>query len=249
MEETQKIASMKNFVEKLKTAFHWARKTTFFLYLATILLSLPFANFPAAINKARGSALSRLIPQFEHLLDVRDGKITPNKERLKEYFIYFQKVDEYLPDKVDVLASLGYCAYYLGKEKDALVYYTRAILGYPDSLAFYYNLGALHFKKGEYAHAIKYLSSALKTSFVQNLSFISSSRLYFPLIKDPAHIDRELAEYIKTGYERCYRLLVLSYERLNDPANELVYAIQATAQPVKDPAFLFYKAGTASYKN
>ena len=60
----------------------------------------------------------------------------------------------------------------------------------------HYNLGALYFKKEDYPQAIQHIRDALQTDFVKNISYVSSSRIYFPLIKNPKKIDEELNEPI-----------------------------------------------------
>jgi len=223
------------------------RRRAILLYMAAAVGLLPFFHYAEALDQARSSTLNRYMPDFDYLIKLREREIPPDPVKIEGYYRYYKKVAHYLPNKADVLGILGYCSYYSGKKNEALGWYHQATVSFPFSFALFYNLGALHYEQQDYPTAIQNFKKALKMDFKQNLRFISASRIYFPLFKDPQHIDTELAEYMKLGYERCYKLLIVSLYRTGDFSQQLQYAAQILDSPVKDPAFFLFQAGLASF--
>jgi len=216
-------------------------------YLLVFLISLPFVQYKKTLLKAETSTLSRFIPDFTYLLDFRDQKTPLDKTRLQEYYNYFSKANEFLPNKADILGMQGYCAYYLGKEKEALAIYQQTILTYPYSFGFRYNLGAIYFKAGRFPEAISAFEQALQMNVPQNISFITTSRIFFPLMRTLLKANEELKIYLRAGFERCYTILLASLEQTGDFTKALHYSLAATKSPFNNPAFFAYHAGIETY--
>ena len=225
----------------------WPR-ATFFLYLAAFIVSLLFIKYPAALQQARSSTLNRFMPNFDYLVLSQIQQENLDKKKMQEYFDYYQLVDIYMPNRADTQGTLGYCAYALGKEDTALNFYKRAVQLFPQSFAFQYNLGALYFKRGQYEIAKNYFTQALQTDPRLNLQFTFTSRLYYPLLPPSQNPEATALAHVKLQYERCFRLLVLTLEKLGKDEPAFQTAVQATLQSFPDDTFFYLHAGKAAYR-
>lgn len=239
---------MINYFEKFKSLACKLPRSTFLFYLAALLVSLPFIEYNEALMQARSSTLNRFMPDFNYLILSQIQQEDLDKTKMQGYFDYYRYVDAYLPNRPDTQATLGYCAYGLGKEGDALNFYKRAVQLFPGSFALQYNLGALYFKKGDYKEAVKCFTQAFHTNVAVNLQFVFSSRIYLPLMPYSKDMEATSLAHVRLGYERCFRLLVLSHERLGEDESALTVAAQATIQSFPHDSFFYLHAGMAAYR-
>jgi len=236
---------MKTRTKNLKTVFLFLLTRAFWLYIFAALFIHFLCDYQEGQSRARGAAISRYMPDFRYLVDFRDERVPFDQKKFKESDNYFRLLNKYMPDHADVLGMLGFCSYYLGQEKDAAMFYEQALYRFPGSFAYRYNLGVLAFKRGDYAQAKEYFLKSLEAPLPENLNYISSSRVFWPLYNNVEEIKKELPEYIKKGRERSYRLLTLCYYHLKDFAGLIPVAQFALNFSGKDQEFYYYSLGLA----
>ena len=228
----------------------WLKQRTFMLYLWVLLLSLIFVDYPRTTTHVVSATLSRYMPSFEYLALLNRHRDRINARELREYEKYLKKVVHFLPQRPDAHGLLGFCQYYLGKRKEAVAAYENAVKVYRDVFNFHYNLGIIHMQDGDDAKAFEHLKAALDTDAMDNVRFISNSRMYFPFFKSgqsPEILAGSIGETLRDGYRQCYLLFFFNCERTQNYHDMLLYARQALAAGFPDDGPFYYYAGLASF--
>jgi tetratricopeptide (TPR) repeat protein len=120
---------------------------------------------------------------YRYLLDMEQRGLLPNRRALKEYEAYFKLVVDSVPYQADAYGMLGYCQYYLGKEKEAVQSYTAAIRINPTFMGYHYNLAVIYYNREEYGPAVMHTKEALQASApLTAQAILSSSRIYMLVI-------------------------------------------------------------------
>jgi len=87
--------------------------------------------------------------------------------------------------KGSAYGMLGFCYYHLGKHKEAVSFYRKALEINPYFFWFHYNLGVVYFKKGQYEQAAVSFKKAQDTVPKHNLKFIRASKvIYVPIVRE-----------------------------------------------------------------
>lgn len=160
---------------------------------------------------AYATNLDHLTPQYPQMVDFIEGKRTLDQETLTHYKKYYAKIAEYSPTHADAYGLWGYFSYRLNDYDQAIAAYQKAIELNPHFLWFYYNLGLLHFKKGDYKTTVELLNTALKTRTDFSLMFIdSSNQIYKPIIGERVNSSNfSLEKQFRQG--KCNSLVILAF--------------------------------------
>lgn len=228
--------------------FVFLGRRMFVFYLIAILLIMSTFDYPATMNQVRLSVLNRLMPDFIHVAKFIEHHDRLDKSSLKDSVVCFREVVRYFPSFFEAWGILGFSYYYLGKTKQAIYAYERALEANPNNLWFYHDLGMIYFKNGEHEKAADYFKKALMVNADITLASILSSRVYIPIFQLMDGSDTIVADNIKKGYQHCYQMMVLLEYRSNrfeEALRGAQYAIKTNTEP-KD--FFYYFAGLAAYQ-
>ena len=240
---------MNFFWKALKVLF----KSVISLYIAVFLLLMIVVDREKVFSHARAATLSRFSPSFDDLADTLENHKQFDPKKLREYVEYYEKVVEYTPGNAEAYALLGFFYYHSGKYKKAIALFRKSIKLNPRIFWFYYNLGTIHFKLGQYDQAVIAFKKALLTNPSDTTTLISSSRIYLPIFlarlksHNDIDVEQKVLSQFQWGYQECSRLLVLSYDHLEDFKQLINYAAEAMQASFFDPE-IFYHAGRAAYQ-
>jgi len=183
--------------------------------------SHPFASYfvmgpNQVFAKARTMTLNGLLPKsFNYLLAFAEKKEDFDAARFQEYFEYYRKVAEYMPQRADAYAMLGYCYYHMNRPVEAIVAFQKAADLNPQFSGFHYNLGVIYYKLGGYGQAIESLKKMTGLNPVADVAYIQSSReIYGPFLTGRANSRDYLVEEIRERYQEGRVLLVQCHLRL-----------------------------------
>ena len=215
-------------------------------YLIIFILSHWLIDYEKVSAHARGAALSRLMPSFDYLHNLAAGFEELDVKKLEEYEYYYAKVVEFVP-RAEAFGILGYIYFQLGKDKKALPCFQTAIVLNPSAFSFYYNLGIIYFRRQFYGEAIEAFKKAVATSIDDNLSFITSSKMYYPFLDPSDDMAHQLKSYLRKSFRNAYRLMIISSLYLKDYQQLLRWASEAIASALDDNKDFYYYAGLASF--
>jgi len=155
--------------------------------------------------------LNNLMPRsFIYLKDIQKGGEV-NRDRLARYIFYYQKVNEHMPHRADVLGLLGFCYFHLGDPIAAMDYYKRAIALNPDFFWYYYNLGVIQLKGKQFEQALRTFKKATAINPDTSLKMIlHSRRIYMPIVLDITEDKQQfLLKQMVKGYQDSQKALYL----------------------------------------
>jgi len=184
------------------------------------LFSTFIAQRKNVINKAKTTTLNYYIPSFAYLASfINSPKDVFDRKKIDGYggyLPYYQKAAEYMPQNAHVQGMLGFLHYHLGKTREALGYYKKAVELNPYYFWFPYNAGIISFKNENYQDAKNFFEQALKTNKEITIKIFHSSRFYQQIIvanPDLFHFSPE--KRIEKGYQQCVVLLSFLNQYLN----------------------------------
>ncbi|OGX27602.1 MAG: hypothetical protein A2787_02630 [Omnitrophica WOR_2 bacterium RIFCSPHIGHO2_01_FULL_48_9] len=162
-------------------------------------------------SKAKLVMLNMMMPaSYEGLMQFVQSDRKSGSGALTPYADYYARVVEYIPQRADGYAMLGFCYYYEGQGAKAAVLYQKAIQLNPDFFWAFYNLGVIYFNQGEYAKANMLFKKALSLKPEATFKFIFSSKIYQDILRMTALSPGIIERNFKAGYANCYKLLQLS---------------------------------------
>jgi len=163
--------------------------------------------------KARAITLNHHKPSFEDFVAYRvaHGQVGISRN----YVIYYERLAEYMPQKAEAHALLGFCYYHTGKHEEAKAAFIRAIQLNPDFFWTPFNLGVIYFYQDRYQEAAVMLRRALALKPEATLKTIFSSKIYGEIIRSAQNFDYAVEENLKAGYRDAYLLLLLTSDQLN----------------------------------
>ena len=146
-------------------------------------------------------------------------------------------------------AMIALCDYYLGRNKEAVELFKKALTIEPRHFWFSYNLGVIYFRLGDDAAAISYLNNFFSAD---KEKLEASMRLDNDDFREPALAEKYRQVSSNRFYDavvNSYKLAILASERLKNPVdarNLSLIAIQSGLGN-KDN-FFYYYAGLISQK-
>jgi tetratricopeptide (TPR) repeat protein len=218
------------------------------LYLLFALLFLIFVDGDAILHYARGTTLSRIIPDFAPLIAFNDQGKKIDPEKWYTYINYYQQVWKFQPDRSDVAGLLGYCFFYSGDVVKSEQYLRKALQEEPAVCSFNYNLGLIYYKKGDYQKALEFFRKALDADVIHDMNYVTSSRVFFPLLKNVDEVAGEITEKLRLGYKKALMLSIICCQHLKDYSTMSSLAKTAIKTYVFDDDFFNFYSGVASYQ-
>ena len=205
-----------------KSAFNSLSRSSLIVYLIALALVMSLTDH----RKVRTRILNSSRIPLQYLVEYSEGFAEFDREKFKTYIDYYDYVIKYIHNATEAYGILAYCHYQLGHEKKAKEYYREALKLNNQFFWFYYDLGLLEFKDGEYKSAVEHLERAVSLPPMLTIDLLSNSRILvdfgnyeetlinsrFTLMDLGKKIDSNL----QAGYENSYALIALSYLYLED---------------------------------
>ena len=210
--------------------------------LVLCLLALLILWVNVKHDKVIFKAQNHLLTASSYLTGYAEGRNSFDRVALYHAVRYYRNVVKLLPDSGTGHGALAYCYYCLGDQDKAMRHYQKAAILESDFFGFYYNLGLILFQTGRYPEAIKALEEAVSISPLETVFY---GVVISPYKKD---VQGDRMKEIKRGYAKCYEMIVLSYERLDDFDEVLAAAKLGINYSPDNKDFFYYYAGMASYK-
>ena len=165
----------------------------------------------------------------EYLIQLSQGTHKGNAAQLKKYKDYYLLLTRYMPHRADAYGMLGFCYYYMGKTHQAMRAYQKAIIRNDAFFWYYYNLGVMYYKNGQYVQAIEVLEKSLNVDYKETFkSIIVSKHIYQPILEEQKRKDKQwLKKQILRGYQNCYVLLVASYRQIGENQKAIIFLQRA----------------------
>lgn len=246
---------MKRLQQLFTVCSPWAKKS-----IALYLLVFFLATRMFDVDKMHMRILNALLLPVDYLYCYTQGIEPFNSETFGAYVDYYKQLIRYVPYKSDALGMLAFCYYHLGDQPRAIELYKKAIKEDSTFFWFHYNLGVIHFNRGEYAEAVSALKNALNSNRQASLGFASNSRILVylgpvvqtdtPLKKIPTQqeVYSNLTNHLKEGLAHCQEMIVLSYAQLKDYQRLLRWSRHGIEYQPREQAFFNYYAGRAAYE-
>ena len=199
-------------------------------------------------SKARAVTLNHMMPSFGPLADALGGGGQVSEAQYSLYAQYYAKVIEYMPDRADAYGLLGYCYYHLGQANESRDAFQKAALLSPRFFWFPYDAGIMYFRSGEYRKAAEHLQRALAARPEQVAAFFRTSKLYQDILRSAQGNPLVTPERLREGYRDCYRMLAMSYQKLNMYPQMLATSLNALKAGVGGEDAFYYYGGLASFQ-
>lgn len=165
--------------------------------------------------KAMAITLDYLIPSFDHLIASAQKKEPPDPARFRDYITYYENVVKFLPGHAEAYGMLGFCYDRIGEPEKSLAALAKASALNPNFFWFHHNLAVLSFKNGHPERTITACRKALALKPETTFLTIRRSKIYRDIERGNAS-GIPVAADLKKGYQDCYRLLLLSSQRVGD---------------------------------
>ncbi len=220
------------------------------LYLFLFCLSSLVVDYKKIRFQTRLREINATMPRnFGYLLDLAEGRATPDITYLKNYLVFYSRIVLYFPDQADAQAMLGFCFYQIGLEDKAAQYYQQAIKLAPDVFWFYHNLGVIYFKQSKLKEAGELFQKAVSLDPKNTTAFIHNSHVVYQtlLMSDPAS-DKELNQRLSDAYDHGYQLSILSFYYLRDFGRMGEMAQKALGKVQQNQDVFYFYAGMADYQ-
>lgn len=237
-------------MKNLSTFFKNISMQSIAFYALLFFASLPLIDYEKIFLSDRiKTSYFEKPSSVEPLYQWLENKTPIEKQALKEYIFYYEQLVRRIPDSADSYSVLGLCYDHENNLEKAMASYQKAIEINPEVLWFYYNLGVLYFKEGEFSLSIEYLKKAVARRPDNTLDYTKkSTRVLLPIIMKANLSVDNLKRRIKGGYRDSYLLIVINYLRLKNFSEALLIAKRALTLNVGYEAWFYYYAGVASYE-
>jgi tetratricopeptide (TPR) repeat protein len=194
------------------------------------------------------TTISRLRPAYTYLADFADGKAELDLRSLQDQSIYLENVLSVIGEIPDALALLAYCDAYQGRTKEAERLLLRSIEKNPSFFWSYYTLGVLSYQAKDNLKAIEYLGQAVRLDPQLTLKFITTSRVYSPLVNDAGYTLEKFFTNLESGILDARRMLASAYFVSGKFADALLASeigLRLARQDAQRAFFLYYAGASA----
>jgi tetratricopeptide (TPR) repeat protein len=192
------------------------------LYAVLGLLSRVVIDFDKINYGLRLRTLNFMMPSsYDYLLALEgkasDVRLNEDHENiLRGYINFYEKVVEYLPQRADAYAMLGFCYYHLNDYQKSVLMYKKAFDLSPQFFWFAYDLGVIQYQLKNYPVASAFFQQAVKTDPNQTYSVLINSReIYKRIYGTFAEPEKELINRLNRGYQEAQELLSQSVQFQN----------------------------------
>ena len=181
-----------------------------FLYLAIIAGFLLWTDYKTVVRSAQLQTLSRLTPSFDYYQEFFRDPSQSDPRSLRECLYYHKTVADLVPAAAgEAWGVAGFCAYELGRKKEAVSLLEKSIVQNPVFFWDHYNLGVMAFNQGDYERAGKAFSRAVQLDPKYTVFLLARSKVYADIrrsFQDGYDPQKSLA----SGYERAMGFLKAS---------------------------------------
>jgi len=200
--------------------------------------------------KANMKSLNQALPQsFDHLIAVSEGKVKPDKKKLRDYQKYYELVVELVDGPPDAYGLLGFIYYQQGEKEKADKAYKQAILGKPEFFWYYYNLGVIHYEQKNFAEAARYLGIATNKDIGSVFKGVLSSKIYAQIMSGEGFKQEKLLFNYWDSLKNAYKLLIEAFVRVDDYSQVFDIAIKAINANFDTDGYFSYYGGVAAFKS
>jgi tetratricopeptide (TPR) repeat protein len=172
--------------------FKLSRQETKILFIKDIFLEKKDTE-----SRSRAITLNYFLPAFKQL---NEFVLTPEEGKkgvLADFERYYERVTENFPQIAEGFHLLGFCQYNLGKTKEAIASYQKAIEVNPQLFWAHYNLGIILFAQKEYDQAALHLEFARRLPINSLLNSIAPSKIYQQILSETSLSPQSIVDMIK----------------------------------------------------
>ena len=238
------------FLDQCLNGLIWVCSRAFVWYLLLFLVSTQMVDYKRIRYISQVNELNRIKPaSFKHLADLENNSVNLNPSSLVLYILFYQKIIGYFKDAVDARAMAGFCYALMGRYKVALELYSEAIQLNPHVFWFHYNQGLIYYKLNRYEEAWVSLEKAVQTNHKATLAFVRSSQIiYKSIFVEAPSVYYNLDSRLYEAYIKCFKMLILTYYRLQKYQAIINLAQKAIDQNTRERDFFHYYLGLAFYQ-
>ncbi len=191
--------------------------------LLSVVLVLVFGGLIYAqvrtIDEARREhrkwRILRRQPNFSHLASSISGREEPDPFLFQEAAVYYSLLSGYYPEDPDAYLMSGYVRQALGLEREAEAAYRKAVELDPAAFWAYHNLALIELEKRRYAQARSVLEEFFREAAPQRTGPIMRSRVFLQVLAFMPE-GYPFGQRRREGLSGCYRMLIMSYARMED---------------------------------
>lgn len=217
---------------------------TYILYALGVVLVLMLTDTPVMFKMMKLRVLNRLMPPLEYMLT--EDKAFPSPVKWESYSYYYKKVALYVPGMAEAYYMLGFSYYKLGREKEAIEAFNKAVTINPRFFWAYYNLGVIYYQKNLLDRSLEYIQEALLIKPQATLGTILTSKV-FAQIMMVNHISNDsLVENLKDGINHAQSIQLSVYEKRGDFKEMFILANKLISTHQVADGQAYYYAGMAS---
>jgi len=226
-----------------------------FLYLMIFLVAFAITN-KHNLFVSSAMPVNRMSPHpMDYLFQLSNDIKRYDSLKVEERVLYYKKLVQIFPNRADVRGTLAFCYFHLGEIDKAIASYEKAIELQGDFFWFYYNLGVIYFRQGDYDKASVFLNKASVTDPLRDFDIIYRNKVFQDIkenlhgtLPDPSAEMRK--NYLKAKYDSLKIVLLARYNTgdyekvLGHVRRELEYK----GITKKNEAFYSYYGGLAALK-
>lgn len=213
---------------------YWSFIIKFCIALVLVFISKPY------IHKVCLRVLNTQIPiSYRHLVGLSENFEKCDPIELRRYIHYYKFLAVSMPSRHEAYGMLGFCYYYLGKERQAVAFYQKAKALNKDYFWYYYNLGFISYKNGDYKQAEKFLKIALEKNAQAVIKTVFSSKVYVDILRDVKDPENVIKGHYKGACQAAYQMLLSIYtqEKNFQEMYRVKFMLQGIAQGENEPLF------------
>jgi len=208
-------------------------------------------DYNAIITDVKFATLNRIRPgSFKYLAEVKKNPKDVDVGKLHKYKFYYKKVSDYMPERIDAISMMGYCAYHLGEEEEAIAFYKEAISINSYFFWLHYNLGVIYYNNKDYELAKVSFEKALAVNPEGTLVMtLLSKRIYhYNLTVQGFRAKEMIVDHLAKGYKTCQIYLLLCCNFLGDYQNMQRISALSLQMNKQEDSRLNYFLGLSFYK-
>lgn len=161
---------------------------------------------------------------------------------------YYQMIYQFFPDKPEALGLNGFFAYFDNNLDSSIAFYKQAIDINSHFFWYYYNLGIIFFKQGNYDQSYPLFMQALKQPIQDIIKTIESSpQIYGNIVSSMPFTRQKFAKHIADGYEHAALFLLESLLRSERYDETLSAAYNLNHNGMLEKDAMRYYAGLAFF--
>jgi tetratricopeptide (TPR) repeat protein len=211
-------------------------------------------------HKLQIRELNELKIPIDYLVYFSKNKVPFDESKFHDHLQYYEKLCALAPRYPEALGMLGFCHYYLGNEKKAIYFFEAAAKENPQLFWFTYNLGLIYYQRKEFEKAISYFMITLGKNLFLARELPRRSLIYINLDLPNENADgitpdirslnmnNFIDENLNEALLNCYRLIILSYQALNNYPAVVRVSQLALDKGMSGKAIFYYYLGVGAFQ-